>query len=264
MKKISAVVLVLAVFLIVGAAYYFGRSSVNPSKNESPNTAMAETNSDAPCTRTTRLENAPQYDRALSIIEQKYNLWEESGEGFGSWYFFPPKLVNCIKVIEGDVKGSTGAEGFFEINTEDIKQDYFPVTVDRSYSFVDDLVNSLILIHEITHVQQYIDSTNGKDELSCIDKEVEAFYASWKFYGIMNSEEWKSITMRLENDEDLHPQLQIIGAIKDKTLENFEKDRQMCLYGSGKDDESCIDNSRKAEIKEMLLQDDFYKKQCSI
>jgi len=48
------------------------------------------------CTRTTRLENKPPYDRALSLIEEKYNLWEKSGEGKGSWYFFPSQLVRTF------------------------------------------------------------------------------------------------------------------------------------------------------------------------
>lgn len=263
MKRISAVVMVLVVLLMVGAAYYFGRSSVSPQSNNTVNTAKAETKSDAPCTRTTRLDNAPQYDRALSLLHQKLDGWNPNNDPSEN-YFPPANLINCIKVIEGGVKGTTGAEGFFEVNSKDIKQDYYPVTVDESYSYADDLLNALILLHEITHVQQFIDSKNGKDELSCIDKEVEAFYASWKLIGIMHSEEWKSITLRLENDEDLHPQLQIVSAIKDKTLENFETDRQMCLYGSGKNDASCIDNNRKSEIREMLSQDDFYKEQCSI
>lgn len=264
MKKIYFVVAVFAVLLLVGASYYFGRSSVTPQKTTVVDTVKSEVNSDAPCTRTTRLENAPQYDRALSLLHQKLDGWNPNNDSSEN-YFPPASLLNCIQVVESDVTGTIGAEGYFEVNNKNIKQDYYPITVDKSYSYADDLLNALILLHEVTHVQQFIDAKSGKTELSCIDKEVEAFYSSWKLFGTMNSEEWKSIDFRLTNDKDLHPQLQIIEAIREQTGgANFQKDREMCLYGSGKNDPSCIDNNRKAEIKEMLLQDDFYKKQCSI
>lgn len=261
MKKFIAVLVVL---ILVGAAYYFGRSSANIKKSEKSNIVKAEIKSDAPCTRTTRIENAPQYDRALSLLHQKLDGWNPNNDPTEN-YFPPASLLNCIKVVEGDVKGTSGAEGFFEINSKNIKQDYFPVTIDKDYEYADDLLNALILVHEITHVQQFIDAENGKKELSCIDKEVQAFYASWKLFGILNSEEWKSLDFRLTNDKDLHPQLQIIQAIREQTGgANFQKDREICLYGSGKNDPTCIDTNRKAEIKELLMQDDFYKRQCNL
>jgi hypothetical protein len=265
MKKAIIVLscILVVMFLIVGA-YYFGNSTHSiETKQTVKAESKAETTEKLGCTRTTRLENDPQYDRALSLIHQKLDGWNPYNDP--SMNYFPPaSLVNCIKVVEGDVASTTGAEGFFEVNSENIKPNYFPVTVDEGYSYVDDLLNALIILHEITHVEQYIDEMNGEKELSCFDKEVEAFYASWKFIGILHSEEWKSITMRLENDDELHPQLQIVDAIKSKTLENFERDRQMCLYGEGKDDPFCVDNNRKQALREMLMEDDFYRRQCEI
>lgn len=212
------------------------------------------------CSRTSRLSNKPTYDRALSLIEEKYKLWESSGEKIGSWYFFPSQLVNCIQVVEDDVKNTSGPEGFFIFNDSDIRKDYFPITVDKDYSYADDSVNSLILVHEITHVYQYLNLMNNRDDLSCIDKEVEAFYAQWTFYGIQFPEARKSMDYRIENDTELHPQLKIIKTIKaNMSLDSVIKE---CLSDSNKNGPNCIENFRKNEIKSMLLQEAYYKKQC--
>lgn len=213
------------------------------------------------CTRTTRLENQPQYDRALSLIEERYKQWEETGETKGSWYFFPSQLVNCIKILEGDVRNTSGVEGYFTFNDPEIKENYFPITVDADYSSTDDVVTALLLVHEIVHVQQYLDYLHNTIESSCIDKETEAFYAQIRFYSIQNTEIRKSIDLRIEHDENLNPQLGIISAIKNQS--DLDGVRNECLYGSGKDDKNCIDNYRKNEIKKMIAQDEYYQRQCA-
>jgi len=256
--------LALLVSLALIAGYSYSNFRLNSSV-EKPTEALTETinqNKAVTCSRTTRLSNKPPYDRALSLIEEKYKLWESTGEKIGIWYFFPSQLVNCIQVIEGDVKNTSGTEGFFIFNDSEIKEDYFPITVGKDYSYADDSVNSLILVHEITHVYQYLNSINNQDDLSCIDKEVEAFYAQWKFYGIQFPEARKSIDYRIENDTELHPQLKMIKAIKAGM--SLDGVRSECLSASSKNDPNCIDNYRKNEIKEMLLQDAYYKKQCGI
>ena len=78
----------------------------------------------------------------------------------------------------------------------------------------------------------------------------------------MNSEEWKSIEYRIENDSVLHPQLTILESIRSSL--NLDGVRNECLYGSGKNNKNCIDNYRKNEIRKMIEQDEFYQRQCSI
>ncbi|OGK62270.1 hypothetical protein A2334_02420 [Candidatus Roizmanbacteria bacterium RIFOXYB2_FULL_38_10] len=258
MKK-SYIILGLVFVLLVWVASIFYKET-SPVVSDTSN--LTQTPEIVDCTRTTRQKNEPQYDRALSLIAQKYSLWEDSGEGEDSWYFFPSRLVNCIRIIEDDTRGSSGVEGYFVFNSPEIKSDYFPITVNSDYSSTDDLTTALLLVHEITHVQQYLESLNGSDELSCIDKETEAFYAQWKFFGIMNSEEWKSIEYRIENDSVLHPQLTILESIRSSL--NLDGVRNECLYGSGKNNKNCIDNYRKNEIRKMIEQDEFYQRQCSI
>lgn len=256
--------LFVVIFIIFDIYFFLTKQqiSIEKKENASPLVTSDIKVEVTGCTRTTRLDNKPPYDRALSLIEEKYKLWEESGEKPGSWYFFPSKLVNCIKVIESNVKKETGAEGQFTFNDSEIKENYFPITVDEEYSYADDPINSLILVHEITHVEQYIKSFSKKDNLSCIDKEVEAFYAQLKFYSIQFSETRKSIYYRIENDNNLHTQLKILSILLNNS--DLNEVRNVCVYGEGRNDINCIDNYRKNEIKQMLLQDEFYKKQCEL
>lgn len=238
------------------------RGIYQKSKDDEVQTTKTDKPKIISCTRITRLNNKPPYDRALSLIQEKYNSWDKNNEDLKEWFFFPSQLANCIKIVEGDVRNTSGIEGYFKFNSDEIQEDYFPIVVDKDYSYVDDSINSLILIHEITHVQQFLDTLNNIDTLSCIDKEAEAYYAQWVFYGMQFPETRKSIDYRIENDSELHPQLRIIQSIKNHL--NLDGVRNECLYGAGKENPKCISDYRKNEIKKLLLQDDYYLKQCKL
>lgn len=256
--------LLLMLVAIIGISRYFSYQKTS-SLQETAKSDVVKKDSIAKevlCTRESRLENRPSYDRALSLIAEKYDLWEKSGEGFGSYYFFPSNLVNCIQANEGEVRNTSGAEGFFKFNDDQIKDNYFPITIDRDYSYNDDILNALLLVHEITHVQQYLDTVNGKPSLSCIEKESEAFFAQFQFYSIQFPEVRKSMDLRIENDKNLHPQLAMIQNIKNTMSLNGV--RAKCLNNKDNEDKNCIENYRKNEIKQMLMKDDFYLKQCGL
>ena len=181
-------------------------------------------------------------------------MWQE-------WYFFPSQLVNCIKIVEDETRKDSEIEGYFIFNGEEIKDNYFPIVVDKDYSDVDDILTALILVHEITHVQQYLDTINGIDSLSCIDKEVQTFSAQLKYYGFQNDETRKSMDYRLEHDDELHPQLKLIKSISQSGV-------IPSIYSTGCMDESaepdCLKNIELNRIKEILLQDDYYVRQCKV
>lgn len=219
----------------------------------------------ASCTRTTRLENKPQYDRALSLIEEKYKHWELYDGSYGTWYFFPSQLTNCIKIIETNAREESGVEGYFVFNSKEIKDNYYPVFVDENYDESDDFLTALLLVHEITHVRQYLDTLNGVNNLSCIDMEVEAFDAAWGLYRIQSGETGKSINLRLEFDNELHPQLQVIKAIKDYYSTNPRPPTisELCDGFPGTDSE-CITFDRKKRIRAIISKDEYYIKQCNL
>jgi hypothetical protein len=215
------------------------------------------------CTRTSRLENEPVYDRALSLVNEKYTMWESGGKSnYGSYYFFPSQLTNCIKIIEGDIRDSVEAEGYFIFNDEEIKTNYFPIYVDKEYRKTDDLVTALLLVHEITHVRQYLE---GDKNTSCIDREVEAFDATYNFYRWQYGENEKTLNLRILYDEDLHPQLQTIKGISQ--ILNAGVITPLSQLCNGVVGEKCTDRinqDRSRKIKTIISQDSYYKEQCGL
>jgi len=217
------------------------------------------------CTRKTRLKNEPCFDRALSIVNERYSVWEQGGyANFGTYYFFPSQLVNCIKIIEEDLSDSGGVEGYFIFNDDSIKTNYFPIYVDENYNEADDLVTALLLVHEITHVRQYLDLLNDVDELSCIDKETEAFDAAYNFAWRQYGENKKIIDLRLENDENLHPQLQIYKNITDSFPKVIVSLSVLCPEGPGGNCGDLITKDRKDKIKSVISSDPYYIDQCDL
>lgn len=209
------------------------------------------------CERTVRLDNLPHYDRALSLIGEKYGLWELQKTYYCS---FPSELINCIKIKESEVRERSGLEGYFVFHSDDIEDNYFPIVVDNSYSETDNFLTAILLVHEITHVQQYLDVMNEKENLSCLDMEVEAFYSSWNFFKNQPNELVKSINLRIKYDEDLHPQLMIIKAVDDYLVaqENFDESFDKFLKGES------VDEIIKKQIKKIISKDEYYKEQCNL
>ena len=269
-KWIRNVVIGIILIAVVFSFYIFVGNRPNEYKktNNKPSQIENEvTAKDVGCTRTTRLTNDPVYDRALSIIEEKYKTWEQGGKSnYGTWHFFPSQLVNCIKVVEGNVRNTTEAEGYFIFYDTAIKDNYFPITVDKDYFDADEIVNALLLVHEITHVRQYLDSLNNKDQLSCIDKEVEAFDAAYNFYRWQFGETEKTLKLRIQYDEELNPQLQTIKTITDYFLSiPLISLNELCKGESPGD--TCSDRitaNRRQKIKDIISQDEGYKKQCNL
>ena len=253
MKKIIKITLVVVCILAVGFVTVFLLSKNKPGDPSFSPRATTENG----CTRTTRLDNEARFDRALSLVyENASKLKADLGDA--SPLIFSPQIVNCIKVAESDVSDALGAEGYFEFSYEDIKPNEFPIFVDNKYKNADELVNALLLTHEITHVQQYINELQGKGNLSCIDKEVEAFYSQLLFTTELNDEENKSIDFRIDNDRDLHPQLQIISAMR------TARDMGGKAFGGCLDSEDpeCVSKYMKNMIKDLVSRDEFYIRQC--
>jgi len=265
-RLLLTVVSCIAFILIFSLAYYISRGATvkalslfnkTSSTTAKPSTTnvTGEPPKELSCTRTTRLDNDPLFDRALSVIAEK-TQFERTLDMFP---YFPASLVNCIKVNMSNVHTQNGAEGYFIFNDKDIKQNYFPITIDDSYAETDDLITAILLTHEITHVQQYIDQVNGKEPLSCIDKETKAFHAQDQIMGDFNEEERKSVDFKIENDTNLNPQLQIIKAIDDAIL--FKEAHDNCFLNV-KDTRTCLMEYEESKIKSLVLQNKTYQQEC--
>lgn len=280
-NKKSRSPLIIGVLILVVLVFYV-LSIVKTRNNEvGRNTGSELTNEDKPksvsCTRTTRLDNAPQYDRALSFIQQRIN---ENLDRFiynpmHLFKYFPPQLVNCIKIIEETPNGSNDFEGYFTFNGKDIKTDYYPIVVNSKYVQSDDVLIAMLLTHEMTHVQQYIDSVNNKTALACVDSEVQAFLSTYRFFiSGLNSKEglliWGRIDEAVENSKrngsldvnrPFDGQLLMLHAIIDM------RNNTTCKLEGKLADQvyyDCVDAQVLPRFKQLIEKDDYYKKQCGL
>jgi len=266
MKKIFLNILriVFVLLLILGVLYFKSKDKkINISEDTDKITGVVENKEKVgACTRTTRLENSPYLDRALSLIEEKYKSWENSTHNY--YTVFSAQLTNCIKVVEDETIKVNNVEGYFIFDDEKISKNYFPIYINKRYRYSDEAVNAMLLVHEITHVQQYIDKVNDKTPLSCVDKEVEAFNAQYNFIMNLSGEYIKSVNLRIDNDEYLNPQLQIIKAIRQQYVSNglIVSIKTNCINGGGGED--CLNNDQKIKIKEIISKEDTYKEQCGL
>ncbi len=262
-QKKSAIIIALLVLTVVSffGLYGFtklGITNIAPKNVINKKAEPSKTPTKISCTRTSRLDNEPQYDRALSLIQQRVDennkWWDKYGEKIdGRFKHFPPELVNCIKITKELITKLSGIEGYFTFNSKDIKTNYFPITVSSDYDFADDIVTALLLSHEMTHVQQFIDTQNGKNALSCIDSEIDAFIAQLDFYVILNNEENSSVFNRIKSDGNLHSQLQILDEMM-----TINRDSN-CKF-----DKNCLDTNLTTKLRKMITEDSYYKKQCGL
>ena len=273
-SRVRKVLFKFAVILIamLSLGYVFYTKYYETNKQPTEKTTQEEVNNDKRliCNRTARLENDANIDRALSLIYERLTEYGEDNS------LFPPQLINCIKVKVKNIKHDTGAEGYFDENNEDIKSNYFPIVIDDwGNFFADDLSTSLLLVHEITHVQQYIDRYNfdvdptlsntllgqhasKMTKSRCLDNEVFAYKSQLKFTLKLKDEERKSIDYRIMADKNLHPQIQILKSLKESLAESSIKDN--CeIY-----DTDCIDRQLHTKIYNLLKDSEEYDEQCSV
>ncbi len=287
--KVVLPLIVATVFILL--LIYFSVNSWGHRINRAlPNNIVTQpTNSDGTklvtCTRTSRLDNDPQYDRALSFIQQRINenLKRYQQSTMHLFKYFSPELVNCIKIKEVQTDNPDDFEGYFVFNGEDIKDDYYPIVVNSKYLKSDDTLIALLLSHEMTHVQQYIDAKNNKANLSCIDKEVEAFLAQHRFFvSVLNSEENNLMLSRihdavenskspliLQSDRPIDGQLLMLQAIMDLRSNtvcemSYSEVNEQSMKLPDQKYYDCVDSNVPTELKKIIENDSYYKKQCEL
>lgn len=282
-KAILLIGVILAIFYLI----LFFKNNRNAPITEKKINVITDKNNYIGCTRTSRLDNLPQYDRALSLIQQRLIVNQERFKYNKRSLFtsFVPNLTNCIKVVEEQSTESNPFEGYFTFNGKDIKSNYFPIIVNSKYVQSDDILIALLLTHEMTHVQQYIDSVNNIKTLSCIDKEVNAFLATRMFYiSGLNEEEMNAVSLRIyeavdNNDTSLSyslnrpfdGQLLMLEAIQNlysspllscEPVKNpSANDTSWKKFGSYLE---CVDSEVPILLKEIIEKDKFYKKECGL
>ena len=123
---------------------------------------------------------------------------------------------------------------------------------------MDDLLTALLLSHEIAHASQFIESLNGGN-LSCVDKEIQAFYLQFAFIGALNEGEVDSLIARILANSK-HPQIQQVNL-----LLSFSGIAGRSCMVNGQLDAECYQNTVKYLIQGKLIYGNpGYQKQCGL
>lgn len=192
----------------------------------------------------------PEFERALSIISQRYSFNTSDKDYFESFR----SIRNCLSVEYSDVDG---AEGFFVFDPNLVKQDYLPIFVNNKYKEMDDISIAILLSHELAHVFQFLREASSQDTLSCIEKEVEAFFYQF------------SLTLRLYKDErqnlatlidkyyygvNPNPQIQVTRQLHELSVDASN------ICGSNSD---CWKQTFYENLRTIVRNNPIYQEQCS-
>jgi cell division protein ZapA (FtsZ GTPase activity inhibitor) len=146
-------------------------------------------------------------------------------------------------------------EGYFIFHSEEIEPNYFPITVNSDYKFSDDVLTALLITHEMTHVQQFIDSLNNNDRQSCREREVSAFISQLDFYVQLNNEENYAFYLRMNDERDnQHPQVEMI-----KAMIKINRESNCHIM-----DTECKNQNLRSKLFEQITSDPHYREQCGV
>jgi hypothetical protein len=232
--------LVIALPSILVAILFIMIFHTNDSNsNEKPE--QIKTSTVEKCHRTQPYEVPPEFSRAISIIKQR-----------AGGYFFE-EFENCLNIQYSNLKQKNrNIEGTFLFDPRISSKNNLQVFVDNSYKNYDDYLTSVLLVHEITHANQfYWDSS-----ITCVDMEVEAYYNEFVYLGKLNKEEGNSIIARMYNRNSS-------AAPPVKSLE-YLSDIFLAASGECNKNTECILEAGKKKLKEMVVNSPIYQDQCNL
>ncbi len=148
------------------------------------------------CTRNTGYEMPEEFKRALSLIIQRYNQSDYASVQRNGYSV--QAIQNCLNIQYADSSDDiSGADGVF-IFTPSQSLDKFDIFVSPKYAAKDDLLTSVLLIHEIYHVFDFINGQSSGQPVGCFESEAKAFSNQNFFVShVLNSEEINSLNSRI-------------------------------------------------------------------
>lgn len=196
------------------------------------------------CIREKPYEKPPEFDRAISLFEQRYS------DKFGK---ADPSIFNCLDIQYADLNN---AEGLFTFDPNKSSLDKLSIYVDNSYKIKDDLLTAFLLSHEINHASNYLTQLNEGITYPCYDQEIAAFQTQFAFLGTINQEEQDSLVGRMVTTDysNNNPLLLI------KEFTDFSG-RAKAICGSGPSD--CFNKSINDQITNMVKNNPYYQKECT-
>lgn len=144
------------------------------------------------CPRSTGYEMEPEFERALSLLKQRYfaNYPDEEVKQLFE------EVLNCVDVQYADNDSDlAGAEGIFSFSPgQSIEK--LSIYVSPNYKDTDDLLMAVLLSHETTHAVNYIIGQIDGKAVDCMRDEASAFQMQSEFVSRLNEEEKRSLLSR--------------------------------------------------------------------
>ncbi|RJQ35784.1 hypothetical protein C4559_06435 [Candidatus Microgenomates bacterium] len=218
----------------------FRLSSSNDSKMID-NTSLITNENINECSRKTPYEMTPEFIRALSIIDQR--------AGMDNWNSFK----NCLNIQYKNLKVKyPNTEGVFLFDKSVSAPNSLQIYVDTTYQNYDDYLTAVLLIHEITHADQFYHNSSK----SCIEKEVSAFFNELALFLKLNEEERNSLFSRMRKPNAIPP-VQSLDNLTDFLIPSSK----FCQRQTGLNNE-CWRNKTHELIRNMVTNSIYYQQQC--
>jgi hypothetical protein len=159
-------------------------------------------------------------------------------------------------ILAGEQKDCFFAE---DPSLQDLK-----ILISPDYKTYDDLTISTILIHELTHVGQYINETANKTKSDCFGSEAEAFTSQAIFLSQLNKEEVRSIYSRIRENVNANPAFAILLGIEQTQGEAYNACLTLKKANNLTDQQfnECVWTGTKNKLEVEIKADSFYQEQC--
>lgn len=210
------------------------------------------------CKRATPYVLDSEFNRVLDLIAQRLDIEKNYGTYWGNAFNYR----NCIDVQYSEESKKLGAEGLFF--AEDPSLQDLKVLISPDYKIYDDLTISTILIHELTHVGQYINETVNKTKSDCFGSEAEAFTSQAIFLSQLNKEEVRSIYSRIRENVNANPAFAILLGIEQTQSEAYNACLTLKKANNLTDQQfnECVWTGTKNKLEVEIKTDPFYQEQC--
>lgn|GEM_PF-3088685 len=199
----------LAILVLIGV--YLFITSTSSSGNSNKIYVNPTPSGNEGCSRTNPYSIPPEFQRALSLMIQRLkspSLFTQQSTGSS----INPEVMkllsnhgnkidqiqNCLDIqYSKNDTDMEGANGYF-LYTDNQSTDDLKIIVSPKYQATDDLLTSLLLLHEVTHAIQFVDGKITGKPLDCVEKEVIAYQMSFSFFSLLNQEEINSLFARYQ------------------------------------------------------------------
>ena len=211
------------------------------------------------CKRSTPFALDNEFNRALDLIAQRLDIENNYGTYWGNAFNYR----NCLNIQYSEESKKLGAEGLFF--SEDPKLQELKILMSPDYKVYDDLTISTILIHELTHVGQYINEKVNKVDSNCFGGEAEAFTSQAIFLSSLNKEESRSIYSRIRENVNANPAFTILLSIEQKQIEAYNACSRLKNENNLTDQQfnECVWTGTKNKLEIEVKADKYYQEQCA-